>query len=268
MKISFSTLGCPEWSFEDIVVTAKDLGMEGIEIRGIENELYVPNAKPFTEENLQKTKDKLKQLNIEVPCLTSSCFLFDKQNQDYYLKEGKDYIDLASELGTPFVRVLGDMGPDPKEEIDAAYVAENLWILAKYAESKNVKVLVETNGFFADSEELKKLMVKVESPNVGVLWDIHHPYRFMNEPAEKTYNTLKEYISFIHVKDSMVENGKLKYKMLGYGDVPVKEVVNLLKSNNYDGYISLEWVKRWCIDLEEPGIVFSHYVNHMKDLIG
>ncbi len=32
MKISFSTLGCPGWSYEDILSTAKDLGFNGIEI--------------------------------------------------------------------------------------------------------------------------------------------------------------------------------------------------------------------------------------------
>ncbi|MFZ5987407.1 MAG: sugar phosphate isomerase/epimerase family protein [Bacillota bacterium] len=268
MKISFSTLGCPEWSFEDIVVTAKDLGVDGIEIRGMENELYVPKAKPFVDENLHKTIEKLQQLSIEIPCLTSSCFLFDKQNQDYYLKEGKDYIDLASRIGTPFIRVLGDRSPEPKEEIDTAYVAENLWILAKYAETKNVKVLVETNGCFANSDEMLKLLVKVDSPSVGVLWDIHHPYRFMNEPVEKTCNMLKDYISFVHIKDSIIESNKLRYKMLGYGDIPVKEAISLLKNNGYKGYVSLEWVKRWCADLEEPGIVFSHYATHIRDLIG
>lgn len=47
MKISFSTLGCPGWSWDDMIVTAKDIGFDGVEVRGIGNELYVPNAKPF-----------------------------------------------------------------------------------------------------------------------------------------------------------------------------------------------------------------------------
>ena len=33
MKVSFSTLGCPEWSWAEITSMAKDLGFDGIEIR-------------------------------------------------------------------------------------------------------------------------------------------------------------------------------------------------------------------------------------------
>lgn len=266
MKIAFSTLGCPGWSWEDMLVTAKDLGFNGIEIRGIENELYVPNARPFNADNQKKTIERLKKLNLEIPCITSSCFLFDKENISSHLSEGKDYIDLAQKLGVSYIRVLGDANPEPSDAINEDYVADNLAILSKYAEGKNVRVLIETNGVFADSKKLLSLIEKVGSHNTGVLWDIHHPFRFMNEPVEDTYNRLKEYIMFVHVKDSKVVDGKVKYKMMGYGDVPVKEAIKLLLDNNYEGYVSLEWVKRWYIDLEEPGVVFSHYVNYMRSI--
>jgi fatty-acyl-CoA synthase len=249
-----------------MVSTAKDLGFDGIEIRGIENELYVPMAKPFLESNMKNTKARLSRLNLEIPCLTSSCFLFDKANIDSYLKEGKEYIDTASRLGTPFIRVLGDASPQPGNPVDIDFTAQNLSLLAEYAEERNVKVLVETNGVFSSSHNILELLKKASHPNVGILWDIHHPFRFMKEPVETTYNSLKPYISFVHIKDSIVENGKIRYRMLGHGDIPVKTAVSLLKDNGYSGYVSLEWVKRWYIDLEEPGIVFSHFINFIKNL--
>lgn len=267
MKISFSTLGCPEWSWEDMLVTAKDLGFDGIEIRGIENELHVPKAKPFLEDKCSQTKERLKKMHLEVPCLTSSAYLFDKNNIEAYLKEGKEYIDLAQIIGTPYIRVLGDANPEPGKDIDLDFVAQNLLVLANYAEGKGIKVLIETNGVFSDSNKMMALVNKVNSQNLGVLWDIHHPYRFAGETIEQTYNLLKNHICFIHIKDSVEENGKVKYKMMGYGDIPVRQVLEILKSNNYEGYVSLEWVKRWCIELEEPGVVFSHFVNFIKDNI-
>jgi sugar phosphate isomerase/epimerase len=267
MKVSFSTLGCPEWSWDDMVATAKDAGFDGIEIRGIENELFVPNAKPFLESNLQSTKDRLKKIKLEIPCLTSACYLYDKENIFTYLKEGKEYIDLAQRLEVPYIRVLGDRNPEPDPETDFDFVAENLSKLSEYAHQRKIKLLIETNGIFSDSGLMLSLVNKLGSERIGVLWDIHHPYRFMNEPVEKAYNTLKEYIKFVHIKDSIIENGKIKYKMMGCGDVPVKEAILLLKRNSYEGFISLEWVKRWCIDLEDPGIVFSHFINFVKDII-
>jgi len=267
MKFSFSTLGCPGWSWDDMLVTAKDLGFDGIEVRGIGNELYVPNAKPFINTNIEKTKERLNKLKLDIPCLTSSCYLFDKSKIDSHLKEGREYIDLAQKLGTPFVRVLGDANPRPGEGVDVNFVAENLSILTGCADGKNVKVLIETNGVFANSDVLLNLIKKVDSPNLGVLWDVHHPFRFMNEPVEKTYKTLKDYINFVHVKDSVAVEGKVEYKMMGCGDVPVRDALSLLKDGGYSGYVSLEWVKRWCMDLEEPGVVFSHFINYVRNLI-
>ncbi|MCX7708593.1 MAG: sugar phosphate isomerase/epimerase [Clostridia bacterium] len=267
MKFAFSTLGCPEWSWDDMVSTAKDLGFDGIEVRGIENELFVPKAKPFLPTNIEHTKARLAKVGLEIPCLTSSCYLFEKSKINHYIEEGKQYIDIAKEIGTSYVRVLGDRNPEPGEGVDIGFVVENLSVLAEYAGSRNVKVLIETNGVFAKSEVMQKAIQRTGSSNIGVLWDIHHPYRYYGEPVKETYEALKQYIEYVHVKDSVVADGRVKYKMMGYGDVPVKETLLNLKESGFKGYVSLEWVKRWCADLEDPGIVFSHFINYAKDAV-
>ncbi|MHB8065747.1 MAG: sugar phosphate isomerase/epimerase family protein [Ruminiclostridium sp.] len=266
MKISFSTLGCPGWSWEDMLSTAKDIGFDGIEIRGIGNELYAPKVKQFATENIELTKKKLDKIGLEIPCLTSACYLFDKANIEKHFQEGIDYIELAAKLGTPYVRVLGDAQPKPGN-VDVDFVISNLKKLAEKAKSQEIKLLIETNGVFADSKVLKSLLKAVNSESVGVLWDVHHPIRFFNESVEYTFENLKDYVCYLHVKDSVVIDGVVKYKMMGYGDIPIKNVINLLKENDYEGYISLEWVKRWYLDLEEPGIVFSHFAGYMKSII-
>lgn len=54
----------------------------------------------------------------------------------------------------------------------------------------------------------------------------------------------------------MGEDGKPHYKMLGEGDLPIANMMLALRSINYDGYVSLEWVKRWARDLSDAGVVF------------
>ena len=61
--------------------------------------------------------------------------------------------------------------------------------------------------------------------------------------------------------------GGVRYKLMGYGDVPVENAVLALKNIGYDGFLSLEWVKRWNPELEEPGIVFAQYKNYMKEIM-
>lgn len=266
MKIGFSTLGCPEWSWQEIIAAAKDLGYDGIELRGIASEMYVPRAHPFTPENIEKTKEMLSQKNLEIPCITSSCYLY-KDNTERYLKEGKDYIDIAQKLGSPYIRVLGDRQPYPEGDINHDRVAAMLQELGEYGVQRDVTVLIETNGVYANSKTLFKLMQRLDNDNIGVLWDIHHPYRYMAEDIEQTYNRLKRYIRYVHVKDSIERDGSVEYCLLGQGDVPVKAAISILKSNGYKGYISLEWVRRWYYDLEEPGIVFPHFIDKVKNMI-
>ncbi len=267
MKLAFSTLGCPGWSWEEIYATCKDLGINGIEIRGIESEIFAPNTKPFREENIEKTLSILKKLNLEIPMLTSAAYLFDEENEEDALNEAKAYIDLAQRIGTPYIRVLGDKDGMPGPERNLELVKTQYQKICDYALDKNVSPLIETNGVLADSKVMAAFIKAVDRPNSGILWDIHHPYRYFNESPEATLNYLDGKIKYLHIKDSTIKDGVVVYRMLGYGDVPVMDCLKQLKNNSFDGYVSLEWVKRWCPDLQEPGVVFSHYVSYMSYLL-
>ena len=48
MKISFSTLGCPEFGWRDIYSLAKDFGFDGIEVRGLGDKRFTGPAQPLS----------------------------------------------------------------------------------------------------------------------------------------------------------------------------------------------------------------------------
>jgi len=156
--------------------------------------------------------------------------------------------------------------PEP-EEVDISRAAAAYSEICEYAGNKNVCPLIETNGIFADSSVLAKFIKEINSKNKGVLWDINHPVRFFGEKAEQTYENIGEYVKYLHIKDSVQKNGKIEYRMTSHGDLPVADILKLLKKDSFDGFLSLEWTKRWLPELQEPGIVFSHYINHMRDMI-
>ena len=110
-------------------------------------------------------------------------------------------------------------------------------------------LLVETNGVYADTARLRDLLERMESDNVGALWDMHHPYRFAGESPEQTVQNLGAYIKYTHIKDSVMEDGKVVYRLMGEGDLPMDAMMRALRSINYEGYVSLEWVKRYAPDL-------------------
>ncbi|WMJ22300.1 sugar phosphate isomerase/epimerase family protein [Paludicola sp. MB14-C6] len=265
MKLAFSTLGCPDWSWSEIYATAKDLQFDGIEVRGVANELYVPKAKRFTPEKIDSTIAKLKQGNLAISMLTTGIAV----GSDYpnALAEAKEYIDLAQKLSCKYIRIMITSNPYP-EDCNMVQAIELYNQMCAYGEDKGVTPLMETNGVLACSDAMNQFMDKIESKNKGVLWDIHHPYRYFNESVYDTYRKLGKAIQYVHVKDSIKPNDNITYRMMGYGDLPIYDAIKLLKENKYDSYISLEWVKRWNPDLEEPGIVFAHFKSYMLFLLG
>lgn len=264
MKIGFSTLGCPNWTLNEILATAKDLGYNGIEIRGIASEMYAPTMKCFLDDQLEKTLSKLG--NLEIPILTSNACIATKVNIDASVNEAMQYIELAGKIGAKYVRIMCTnraMLDDGDYDLALGYYKA----LAKFGEKFGVTPLMETNGMFCDTGLLKKFMCECGEKNIGVLWDIHHPYRYGRETIAQTIENIGEYIKYTHIKDSVRENGATVYKMLGSGDLPLKEAIDSLKSIGYDGYVTLEWVKRWQPDLAAPGIVFARYIDDIKSLL-
>ncbi len=267
MKIAFSTLGCPDFDWSEICSMAKDLGFSGVELRGLGGNLYAIKGKAFSDELIDSTIKELKRRNIEIPCISSGIALRYVDKKDEAICEIKNYIDLAKKVGASFIRILGDETAEPKSEVDDDIVINTLLELAGYAEKAGVMLLVETNGVYGDTKRLAKLLNKVASDSVGALWDVHHPYRFFGETPDKTVENLGAYIKYVHVKDSVMGESGVEYKMMGEGDVPVPDMMRALASVNYEGYVTLEWLKKYAPYLKDAGIVFPHFANYMEKFI-
>ncbi|MEG1537682.1 MAG: AMP-binding protein, partial [Clostridiales bacterium] len=87
------------------------------------------------------------------------------------------------------------------------------------------------------------------------------------ETPDQTLNNLGAFIKHIHIKDSLMEKGQVTYKMMGEGDIPIPSIMQALHSINYEGYVTLEWLKSYAPDLGDAGIVFPHYANYMSQYL-
>ena len=263
MRISFSTLGCPDFSWVDIYTMAKDFKFDGIEIRGLGENIYAVSAPPFTAGQIDKTIAKLASLHLSIPCLSTGRSLKFRDEREQVVKEIGEYLRLAEKLSAPYIRLLADLDGPVTGEVDDDYVAEVLLQLADMAKGTGVTLLCETNGVYADTKRLRALLDKVNRPEIAALWDMHHPYRYFGEAPQTTVDNLGGYIRHVHTKDSVMVDGKVQYRMMGEGDLPITEMLDALASIGYEGYVSLEWVKRWAPDLTDPGIVFPQFAHYM-----
>ena len=268
MKLSFSTLACPEYSWAEIYSLAKDFGFQGIEVRGLGDNIFSPRS-PFLPKNIAETKATLKRLKLEICCLSSGCALKYADRHQESIEELKKYIALAKELEVPYVRVLGDLKGQPEEDFPDEYVIEPMKVLAPIAEEAGVTLLIETNGVYGDTARLADVLAQIGSDSVAALWDWNHPYRFFGESPETTIKNLGAFIKHTHIKDSVMKDGKVEYRLVGEGDLPpMEEYMKALRSLNYEGYISLEWLRQYSPELSEAGIVLPHYMHFMSQFLG
>jgi sugar phosphate isomerase/epimerase len=266
MKLSFSTLGCPEWSLDQIIAAARESGYDGVEWRGYQADMELPKAAIFTPEARDETRQRFRDSGLEFACLGSSVRLADPAPEARRREKASftGYAELARYLGCPFVRVFGGNLPSGTDRAAALpSMAAFLRELGEIAAANGVTLVLETHDDFSSGVQVADLLQQTDHPSVGALWDLHHPYR-QGEAPETTAQVLAPFLRHTHVKDS--RDGR--YCLIGEGDVPLARMIGLLREHGYNGWISLEWEKRWHPEIAPPEEVFPQYPRVLRSLLG
>ncbi len=245
MKLSFSTNRWNGYDISEFIDFAVEYKFNGIEIHNIRN-LFDPSQPGKLTEIYRKLREK----QLETACidLVADISLETKPALD----ELALCMDAARRLHCPYIRLKAVSGT---EEQVAAFLKQAV----PQAEKSGVILLMETIGLYADTGKLRALFETFVSDNFAALWDMHHPFRVCGESPETTVKNLGAYIRHVHVKDS--ESAE-KPMLVGEGDLPIAEIMNGLRSLNYDGFISIEWDPAWD-EISDLEIVFPHFVNYM-----
>lgn len=265
-RLAFTTLAAPSWSWEETLDRAVEYEYEGVELRGVEGEMDLPRARPFVAAQLEVTKKELAGHGLTVPCLGTSCRLHEEEVEKN-LDEARRNIDLAAELGAPYIRVFGDRLPqDETRDRVVDRIVDGLMTLGEYAQGAGVQVLIESHGDFSRTDDLVEVIHRASHPRVQVLWDVHHPYRFHGEPVAETYGKLHDRIRHVHLKDSSPTGDGPRYCLVGEGDTPIEESLQLLQSGGYGGWIAYEWEKKWHPEIEEPEVALPAFTRTIRKM--
>src|SRR2546423_2207093 len=110
MRVSFSTLACPDWTMPQIIAMAAAERYEGIELRFVQGEDSLWKLPVFSGKELASTKRALADHSLTISCLDTSCRFHspDAAERGLWIVEGERMADLAAELGAPGLRVFGD----------------------------------------------------------------------------------------------------------------------------------------------------------------
>lgn len=295
LRLAFSTLGCPAWSWEEVVARGKEYGYDGIEIRMIEGEVDLLSVPEFQPGIRAGSLSRCRDAGLVVCGLASSIRFHERDHvsRSAQYETGRGYLELASDLEAGFIRVFGDVlseeakqGNRVARNDELKWIAEGLSRMGDLAQPYGIEILLETHGDFTATDDLPELMRLVNHPQVGLLWDTHHPWRFHGEDPDETWHRIGPWVRHTHWKDSdsrledvqsdesermetharslMSGHKSAHYCRFGEGEFPAANCLERVRSGGYCGWYCLEWEKAWHPEIADPTEIFPQFANRFR----
>ena len=271
MKIAFTTLACPDWSFDKILDEAQRLGYQGIEIRGLGDEIRADRMTVFSAENAPATINIMKEKGLKIAGFGSSVKFHDDAEYAASIEEGKLAVDVCERMGIPGLRVFGDRvasaGGGARAHV-LEQICKGLRTICEYARGKGIGIWLETHGDFHTLENITPIIEGAKDlPEFGILWDVGNSDTSYGGDWREFYAVIKPYVRHVHIKDQTRTGDTITYCLPGEGEVPLADIIKTLRRDGYDGWYSFEWEKKWHPEIAAPETVLPGYIEYMKKLL-
>lgn len=235
--IAFSTLGCPGEPIRDVLTLARRTDWHGVELRVHAEE---PVSVDLGREQRAAYRARFDEAGIVPLAVDSYARVASAEvSDDDCVADVLHHVELATDLGASFVRVFpgGDDSPDADER-----AVRRLRAIADRLPA-GVTVVLETHDSHRAGADAARVLRQVDRPGIGGVWDVMHTWLAGEAPAE-TARTLAPWLGYVQIKD-VRRRDDLTPCFLGDGVVPLTEIVESLRVQEYDGWLSLEWERRW-----------------------
>jgi sugar phosphate isomerase/epimerase len=243
---TFSTLGCPELDLDAAIALAARHGYFSLELRTLNGTTDLP---AWFQEHFGSPAGlaaHLRQRHVRICALDTSFKLVGHDDIDR--AQLGHFVRWADEAGVPWLRVFDGGKTGDAAEVSEAADALTWWAGQRVKNNWAVDLLVETHDGFVTTEALRSLIARC--PGLNLLWDAHHTWKKGGESPTLTWKTIRNHVAHIHVKDSVARpspNGSHPYTYVlpGDGEFPMAELLNVIKTDKYNGVLSLEWERMW-----------------------
>lgn len=244
-----------------IITKAKEMGFDVIEFAGFPNLPEGETALSFAP----RVREACDEAGLKVANYTIWADFINGSNGDLKaeIERVKDEVRVAQILGAPGMRHDSTWGwPATKtgaRGFDDALpiLIEGCRAITEFAADLGIKTMVENHGYFCqDSERVEKLVNGVDHPNFGVLLDMGN-FLVVDEDPTEAVGRLMPYTFHVHAKDFHVKSGNesspgqgwfssrggnyLRGAIVGHGEVPIVQVLKIMKNAKYSGVLSIEF---------------------------
>lgn len=219
------------------IALLKELGIEWVEFRS-------GDGKGVADYSLEEAKDlrrKLDENGIRVSALGSPIGKIGIE-EDFapHLKLLEHLTELAGVLGTSYIRMFSFFIPEGKDPADYRdEVFGRTKAMVEMAKEKGVVLLHENEkGIYGDvAQRCLDLMRNFYGEHYRCTFDFAN-FVQCGQDVLAAYEMLKPYITYVHVKDAVMETGEVT--PAGEGDGHVAEILRRLDGEGYKGFLSLE----------------------------
>ncbi len=151
--------------------------------------------------------------------------------------------NVAETLGTRNIRVFTFWRTeDPTPEIEDRIVAMFEKPVA-LAEKRGVRLLIENEHacFLGTGAETTRVLKRFDSEAIGAVWDPGNAFCAGEQPYPDGYEAIRPWIRHIHIKDARRDSaGEVEFVKVGEGVLDYPAQIARLKTDGYDGVLSLE----------------------------
>jgi sugar phosphate isomerase/epimerase len=219
-------------TLDHLLDTCAEIGFDGVDITGYYFPGY-PNVPP--DEYLYHVKRKAFRLGLDITGtgVRNDFTDPDKNKRNEHVTLVKNWIDAASKLGAPVIRIFaGTQNPKgySREQITEWMLADIKECLA-YGKQKGVIVAIQNhNDFIMTADHAIEFIEKINSEWFGLILDtgsyrVHDPYAEIAKSAKYAVNW--------QIKENVFINGLEKE-----ADIP--KIIQTIHASDYRGYIPIE----------------------------
>ncbi|MDX9703654.1 MAG: sugar phosphate isomerase/epimerase family protein [Candidatus Auribacterota bacterium] len=276
MKLSFSTNAFKRKSVFEAVRSIASIGYCGAEILCDVPHLYPPE---WNETMYRKLSDYARECSLEIVNLNAFTFFAkgDTYNPSWIdpdpvvRRQRVDHtigaIDAAARLGVACISTEpggtysvtdGDINP----MLDL--FEKGMKQVIPYACDRNVKLLIEPEPelLIEHSDSMLSFLDRLNSPQVGVNFDIGHFYCVGEDPVD-ALRLLYPYVGHVHLED--ISQRVHQHLVPGQGDIDFRPVLSFLYDRGYSGYVTVE-LYPYQEKPEEAAMLSLEYMRRFDDL--
>lgn len=220
------------------IAVLQALGANHIEVRSA----WDTNIVEMSEKDLARLDQILREQNMGVSAIASPIGKVDITTPvAFEVDRLHAAIRAAKILGTRYIRIFSfyrEEGLSAEDIRDAVMV--RMRALAAEAQAHDVVLLHENEkDIYGDTpERVLDIMTTVNSPALRVAWDAANFVQVGVKPFSDAYGMLRPYLEYLQVKDARAHDSLVM--PAGDGDGQLRETINALKEDGFEGFASLE----------------------------